>query len=157
MTFLTKLDDAPAGASARNPFGLSQHSRAGLEILGATRQFAAANLRPQARAAFEANHEAQALSAEHAADTAGAGGRKRIAAARAIADRIPLFRLERFLQRWVAEENFNTGIPAIKERRDQFERFLAMPVATPVGGTLDLAEVEVPKYYEMEWHLEPGG
>lgn len=157
MTFLTKLDDAPTGAGARNPCSLSQHGRAGMEILGAIQQFAAANLRPQARAAFEGDPQAQALSAEHAADTAGVGGRKRIAAARAIADRSTLFRLERFLQRWVAEENFNTGIPAIEERRDQFERFTALPLATPVGGTLDLADVEVPKYYEMEWHLEPGG
>ena len=58
---------------------------------------------------------------------------------------------------WVAEENFNTGIPAIEERRAQFERFMAMPVETPAGGSVEYAAVEVPKYYEMEWHLEPGG
>jgi SAM-dependent methyltransferase len=157
MTFLTKLDDAPTDGGTKNPFGLSQHGRAGMEILGAIQQFAATSLRPQARHAFESDTDAQLLSAEHAADTTGAGARARIAAARAIADGSTLFRLERFLQRWVAEENFNTGIPAIEERREQFERFMAMPVATPVGGTLDLADVAVPKYYAMEWHLEPGG
>ncbi len=156
MTFLTKLDDAPAGA-ASNPFGLSQHGRAGMEILGAIQQFAATSLRPQARAVFEADAKAQALSAEHAVDMAGVGGRERIAAARAIADRSPIFRFERFLQRWVAEENFNTGIPAIEERRAQFERFMAQPIATPAGGTLDLPNIELPKYYSREWHLEPGG
>ena len=157
MTFLTNLADAPAAKGANSPFGLTQHGRAGMEILGAIQQFAAANLRPKARAAFEADPKAQALATEHATDPAGAGSRPRIAAARAIADRIGLFRWERFLQRWVAEENFNTGIPAVEERRAQFERFMELPVETPAGGTLELGEVEIPKYYEMEWHLEPGG
>ncbi len=156
MTFLTKLPDA-GDRRATNPFGLSQHGRAGMEILGTIQKFAASSLRPQARALFEGNADAQALSAEHGADTAGRGARPRIAAARVIADGISLFRLERFLQRWVAEENFNTGIPAIEERREQFERFMAMPIETPAGGTLDLTDVKRPRYYEREWHLEPGG
>lgn len=157
MTFLTNLDDPNLAKSARPAFGLSQRGRSSMEILGSIQKFSSGHLRPRAREQFEADPAAAPLAAEHAADRAGAGGRERIAAARAIADRKPLFRLERFIQRWVAEENFNTGIPAIEERRAQFERFANLPVTNSAGGTLELGEVQRPAYYEMEWHLEPGG
>lgn len=158
MTFLTKLDDAALDQRAKPAFGLSQRGRAGLEILGAIQKYSSGQIRPRARAAFEADQEAAKLGAEHAADVTGAGARDRISRARQIADRQPLFRLERFLQRYVAEENFNTGIPAIEERRDQFERFMDLPVENGAGGTLELADVALPKYFEgVEWHLEPGG
>lgn len=158
MTFLTKLDDATLDQRAKPAFGLSQRGRAGLEILGSIQKYSSGQIRPRARAAFEADPEAAKLSAEHAADKTGAGARDRIARAREVADRQPLFRLERFLQRYVAEENFNTGIPAIEERREQFERFMDLPIENGAGGTLELADIELPKYYEgVEWHLEPGG
>ena len=158
MTFLTKLDDATLDQRAKPAFGLSQRGRAGLEILGSIQKYSAGQIRPRARAAFDATPEAAKLSAEHAADTSGAGARSRIAQARELADRQPLFRLERFLQRYVAEENFNTGIPAIEERREQFERFMDLPIENGAGGTLELADIEMPRYYDsVEWHLEPGG
>ncbi len=158
MTFLTKLDDATLDARAKPAFGLSQRGRAGLEILGSIQKYSSGQIRPRARAVFEADPEAANLAVEHAADANGTGARARIARARQIADGQPLFRLERFLQRYVAEENFNTGIPAVEERREQFERFMDLPVERAAGGTLELAEVELPKYFEgVEWHLEPGG
>ena len=156
MTFLTRTDDTVASNTSVK-LGLTQHGRAGMQILGSIQKFAAAELRPRARAAFMANAEAQALSAEHEADKEGKNGaRERIAKAREIAETVPMFRLERFLQRWVGEENFNTGIPAIEERRERFESFNTQAVDA-VGGTLDLRPVERPKYYEVNWHLEPGG
>lgn len=158
MTFLTNLDDAALDRRAKPAFGLSQRGRAGLQILGSIQKYSSGQIRPRARAEFEADGEAKALASEHAADASGAGARARIARARQIADRQPLFRLERFLQRYVAEENFNTGIPAVEERREQFERFMDLPVENGAGGTLELCDVEVPKYFAgVEWHLEPGG
>lgn len=157
MTFLTNLSDGAAAQTAPD-FSLSQHGRAAMEFLGSAQTFSTGYLRPFARADFEAKPEAQILTAEHAEDTQGAGARARIAAAREIADTIPLFRLERFVQRWVAEENFNTGIPAIEEKREQFERFVNLPMPDPVGGTLELAtDIAAPRYWETQWHLEPGG
>jgi SAM-dependent methyltransferase len=159
MTFHTKLDDAALDPRAKPTYALSQHGRSSMEFLGSLQKFSSAALRPVARANFEAGAEAALLSAEHDADRSGPATRKRIAAARAIADRDAIFRLERFVQRWVAEENFNTGIPAIEERRKQFERFGALPIDVAAGGTLELTEhIVVPSYYEhVEWHLEPGG
>lgn len=157
MTFLTQLNDSAMRQTAPD-FTLSQRGRAGLEFLGSAQKFSSGHLRPRAQAAFDADPQAQALSAEHAADTKGAGARERIAAARAIADTLPLFRLERFVQRWVAEENFNTGIPAIEEKRAQFERFVTQPLERSAGGTLELdPALEAPRYWQTQWHLEPGG
>ena len=159
MTFMTKLDGGKLDDGPKSAIGLSQHGRASLQILGAIQAFAAANLRPAARAAFEVDPEAISMIAEHAADSRGDGAAARIADARKIADRIPAFRIERFLQRWVGEENFNTGIPAVEQRRTQFEAWFQTPIAASAGGTLALDDaIELPGYYTgTEWHLEPGG
>jgi SAM-dependent methyltransferase len=153
--------NAPSTLTARGAapaFGLTQHGRSSMEFLGALQQYSSGQIRPRARAAFEAEEGARALSAEHEADTAGVGARKRIAEARAIAERQPLYRIERFFQRLVAEENYGTGIVAVEERRDMFQRFMDLPVGEGAGGTLDLAELPAPKYWDaVEWHLEPGG
>jgi SAM-dependent methyltransferase len=156
MTFLTNLDD-PGVAAAKPAFGLSQRGRASMEILGAIQKFSSGRIRPAARAQFEGDAEAAALSAEHKADSTGKEARARIARARAIADTKPLFRLERFIQRWVAEEVFGSGIPAIEERRAQFEAFQSAPLTRSAGGTLELTDAQPPRYWHTEWHLEPGG
>jgi ubiquinone/menaquinone biosynthesis C-methylase UbiE len=140
---------------------LSQRGRAGMEILGSIQVISSRELRPRAQSDFEALDEAQTLSAQHACNNAESakGTRSRISQARKIADTLPLFRLERFLQRYVAEENFNFGIPAIEERREQFESLVKAPVEKSAGGTLELqTDLHIPKYHEgVEWHLEPGG
>ncbi|MDE1149951.1 MAG: methyltransferase domain-containing protein [Azospirillaceae bacterium] len=158
MTFLTKLDSTPAGA--KPAFGLSQRGRAGMELLGSLQKFSSGQFRPRAAAAFAADPEGARLTAEHAADTAGTkGAGARLTQARDLAESLPLYRLERFCQRFVGEENFNRGIPAIEERRAQFERFVTAPLDQSAGGTLELDDSIVPpKYYDaVEWHLEPGG
>ena len=157
MTFLTTLDDKALANGGKPDFSLSQRGRSAMEILGSLQKFSSGKLRPAARAEFEADEVAVKLSADHAADTEGEGGRERIAEARLIARSKPMFRLERFIQRYVAEEVFNTGIPAIEERRPMFEAFVNAPIAKPAGGTLELTGIEAPRYWETEWHLEPGG
>lgn len=145
-------------AAATPAFGLSQHGRSGMEFLGALQVFSSGQIRARAREAFDADPEAQRLSAEHVADTGGDGVRKRIAAAVAVAETKPLYRLERFFQRWVAEENYCSGIVAVEERREMFERFMDLPVGAGAGGTLALKDFTPPKYWDgVEWHLEPGG
>jgi len=156
MTFFTNLDD-PKIAAAKPSFGLTQRGRASMEILGDIQKFAAGNLRPAARAQFDADPATKPLSADHKADTQGAEGRGRIAAARAIADQKPMFRLERFLQRYVAEEVYSSGIAAVEERRAEIEAFQSAPLPTSAGGTLELTNQIPPRYWDTEWHLEPGG
>jgi SAM-dependent methyltransferase len=159
MTFLTNLDDKTLKDGAVPTFSLSQRGRAGMQLLGAVQKYSSGVLRPIAAEAFEASARGGELTAAHAAADDGQGARQRIADARAVCESDPVYRLERFFQRWVAEENFNRGIPAIEERRAKFEAFNAAQPETELLGTLDLsAEVEVPRYYDqIEWHLEPGG
>jgi SAM-dependent methyltransferase len=153
-------NEASSGAGAP-AVSLSQRGRAGMEILGSIQVVSSRELRARARADFEALDETQKLSEQHSKDSGSSAKetRSRIARARKIADTLPMFRLERFLQRYVAEENFNFGIPSIEERREQFETLMNMPVEKSAGGTLELApDLHIPKYYEgVEWHLEPGG
>lgn len=155
MTFFTK--STPKAAAA--PVGLTQHGRAGMQMLGAIQKVSSGPLRRKARENFYAKAESQALNEEH---TKGSQDRdaifQRVKDAKAIAYADPIFRLERFFQRYVAEENFNRGIPAIEERREVFEPFTKAMPENPVGS-LELApDLNVPLYQSRtEWHLEPGG
>lgn len=161
MTFMTKLDRNTQQDGALPDFSLSQRGRAGLEILGSIQKYSSGTLRQIAAEAFAAKPQAQALSAEHAADTNPdkKSLRQRITKARDICESDPNYRMERFLQRYVAEENFNRGIPAIEERRENFEKFIHAEVEPVEGSELYLpAQPDVPKYWSnVNWHLEPGG
>jgi SAM-dependent methyltransferase len=158
MTFMNSTDAKSMPKQMRPDFGLTQRGRAGLEILGAMQKFSSATLREIARARFETSAEGRALSEQHAADRAGTGVKERLGKAVAVAERDPAYRMERFIQRYVAEENFHRAIPAIEERRAGFEAFLQTPV-DDVGGSLELMDgIEGPAYWEKtNWHLEPGG
>jgi SAM-dependent methyltransferase len=153
MTFFT----AETPRSVRPPAGLAQRGRAGLELLGAAQKYAAGKLRPAARHAFEGSEAGARLSQAHAQARSPAELRQVVAETTAIAERDPVWRLERFLQRYVCEESFAQGIQAVEERRAMFEAFLAPP-AQPTIGTLELdPDLRAPKYYTAtEWHLEPG-
>lgn len=159
MTFLTRLDDGSLKDGTAPTFALSQRGRSGLELLGAIQKYSSGTLRPIAAKNFEADQDGKALSEDHASEAPKMMQRERIAKAKEVCERDPVYRLERFFQRYVAEENFNRGIPAIEERREQF---LAYDAALGEGadiGSLELAEnLSLPKYYDrIEWHLEPGG
>ena len=145
-------------ANLRPDFSLSQRGRASLEILGAMQKFSSSLYRAAARDRFEASAEGAAITREHAADRAGVQADERIGRAKAVAQSDSAFRLERFIQRYVAEENFNRGIVAVEERRAQFEKLLSTPLPD-AGGSLTLAEgIAGPDYYKKtDWHLEPGG
>jgi len=153
MTFFT----ASVPQSVRPPAGLGQRGRAGLELLGATQKYAASHLRPAARAAFEASQAGADLARAHAQAAAPAEMRRVVAETTSVVERDPVWRMERFLQRYVGEESFAQGIQAVEERRAMFAAFLAPP-AQPTRGTLELDPGLVPpKYYSAtEWHLEPG-
>ena len=161
MTFMTKLDRTGPNGEALPDFSLSQRGRSGLEILGSIQKYSSSVLRKIAAETFAENPEAQKLSAEHEADTRPDKKtlRQRIAKARDICESDKDYRMERFLQRYVAEENFNRGIPAIEERRSNFEKFITAKIEPVEGSELDMtAELDPPKYWaNVNWHLEPGG
>ena len=143
------------------PLSVSQRGRSGMEILGSMQKFSSDTLRKHAAETFFANETAAKLNAEHVADSKPSKDalRKRIAAAKDICESDSIYRLERFVQRYVAEENYNRGIPAIEERREMFEAFVNSDATPAEGASLELDESgEAPKYWSAtEWHLEPGG
>lgn len=155
MSFLDKTD---LGASQDKP-SLSQRGRAGIEFLGTVQKFSSGSVRSKAREDFESDRDGKEMISawrrggqnEHVEDLVGR--------ASSIARKYPTYRLERFLQRYVAEEVYLRGVPAVEERREQFERMV--PEVPPENrlGTLELDDsVEMPEYYDgVEWHLEPGG
>jgi SAM-dependent methyltransferase len=156
MTFFTTA--APQGALPR--VGLSQHGRAGLELLGSLQKFSSGTLRPHALATFEGSVEGKALAAEHQDPKAQgrAAVHARVVRATALAQSDPLYRLERFFQRAVACDIWNRAIPAIEERRDNFEPLTHLPDGTTAGSLELNLELVAPAYQsEVEWHLEPGG
>ena len=143
------------------PLSVSQRGRSGMEILGSMQKYASDVLRKHAAETFFANEEAAELNKAHIADKKPEKSvlRKRIAAAKDICESDSIYRLERLVQRYVAEENYNRGIPAIEERREMFEPFVNSKATPAEGATLKLdPEYDAPKYWSAtEWHLEPGG
>lgn len=157
MTFFIKTDEIQPDGASFTSIGLRQRARAGMEALGAIQTCSSGRIREIARNRFEADERIQELSA---AEPSGAPDVQadRIAEARLIAERDNLYRLERFIQRVVAEENFVRGIPAVEEQRAQFDQFYAAPDANAVSLDLGPDDLEVPDYWSSTaWHLEPGG
>lgn len=154
MTFFTNA--TPAGA--KPAFGLTQHGRAGMQMLGAVQKFSSTQMRSIARANFHATPQGATLAEAHSGGSQErADVSERVKQARTIAYADPVFRLERFFQRYVAEENFNRGIPAVEERRAMFSDFIMEGSEETEGLELD-ADLVPPAYQaKTEWHLEPGG
>jgi SAM-dependent methyltransferase len=149
--------ETPASGTNNPPPALSQRGRAGLDILGSIQKCASSDLRERARANFEADPVGRELTQTHRADLTAEEMRDRLAPAKAAAQKDPIYRLERFCQRYVAEENFVRGVRAIEENREAVLNFLE---ATPAGeATIQFnPEVPLPDYYDgVEFHLEPGG
>lgn len=159
MTFFTSTIPSEMKAAGAPDLSLSQRGRSSLEILGSIQKFSSSALRETSRKTFREDAEGKALTETHHADLPREEMKTRLQAAKAVAKRDPIHRLERFYQRYVAEENFIRGIPAIEERREHFQAYLDQPITTSAGGTLELdPALPMPKYYEgVEWHLEPGG
>lgn len=160
MTLQTFPRD-PLPPVAPAPLSVSQRGRSGMEILGSMQKYASDVLRRHAAETFFSNEEAAELNKAHIADKKPEKSelRKRIAAAKEICESDSIYRLERLVQRYVAEENYNRGIPAIEERREMFEPFVNSAATPAEGATIKLdPEYDAPKYWSAtEWHLEPGG
>jgi len=138
---------------------LSQRGRAGLQFLGSLQPYSSSRIRSIAKSEFEADSEGAEIISEHERGGSNAPWSERIARAKAVAERSTAYKHERFYQRYVAEENFVRAIPAVEEKRAEFEKILANRTFVDCGGSLELDDsVPVPEYYEgVEWHLHPGG
>ncbi|MFC6198368.1 class I SAM-dependent methyltransferase [Ponticaulis profundi] len=157
MTFFVKRDEVQPSAKHYKDMPLSQRGRAGMDILGSMQVFSSSTLRDTWKDRFEANPEVAELDQMDTSGMDRASLRDRLVRGRTIAESDQYYRLERFIQRYVAEENFNRGIPSVEEKRDMFATFGAPPSGEP-KGSLDLNEAyQAPAYTTTEWHLEPGG
>ncbi len=158
MTFITNATQKDRASRVAPDFGLTQRGRASMDVLGSIQKCSSGPIRTKAEENFAANPEGRRMIEEGTPDPSPAAMRERVARAKAVAEADPLFRLERFMQRYVGEEVYVRAIPAVEERREQFEAFMT-PGEESAGGTLELnPDITMPKYYaETEWHLEPGG
>lgn len=155
MTFLTRVDTA---SEAFADTGLPQRGRAALEGLGALQAFSSSRLRALARHEFADDPQVAHLEPHDAIPPDTRMWRDWFGRVRRIAQQHPAYRLERFNQRFVAEEIFNRAIPAVEARRDTFERFFRLPEGATLGSLELDPELDIPRYYDrVEWHLEPGG
>lgn len=158
MTFFIKTDEIQPDSGTFASIALLQRARASMEVLGAIQTCSSKRIRDVAQHRFEADariRELTAAGASSAPDEQAA----RISEARQIAEGDNLYRLERFVQRVVAEENFVRGIPAVEEQRAQFDQFYTPPAAgNEVALDLGPDDLDVPEYWSTtDWHLEPGG
>lgn len=154
--FFIKPDQPQADAFPR--LGMRQQGRAGLELLGSIQKLSSREYRETARANFAADPEGAELNAVGMDDPDLAVRTARVEKAKEVAQRDPIYRLERFYQRWVAEDLYHQAIPATEDRRVEFEPLLRQD-SPPAGGTLELdPALKIPEYFEgVEWHLRPGG
>lgn len=157
MTFFVKRDSTQPSANLYKDMPLSQRGRAGMDILGSMQVFSSSVLRDTWKANFDASPEIRELEKSPKRNESVRELRERIARSKAVAEKDPIYRLERFIQRYVAEENFHRGIPAVEERREIFSQFGKAPEGETLGS-LDLNPgYKAPAYTTTEWHLEPGG
>lgn len=140
------------------PPPLSQRGRASLDVLGSIQKTSSTVLRQRAREHFEAHPVGEDLTRTHRPDLPTPALTERLEQAKQVAQADPTYRLERFLQRYVAEENFVRGVRAIEEKRAEFVDYLDGPLPD-AGAKLELnPDLPMPDYFDgVEWHLEPGG
>jgi SAM-dependent methyltransferase len=138
---------------------IMQRSRAGLDVLGAMLKYSSVRLRDVAREDFSSLPEGADLDLAH---STGLGDSlavaQRVDAAKALANALPSYRLERFVQRYVAEEMMTRNLVSTEEMRAYHEHVDALPLQG-AGGSLELApDLIPPDYYEgVHYHLAPHG
>ena len=145
-------------ASFLNSNGILQRSRAGLDVLGAMLKYSSTSLRSVAREDFLATEEGARLARDHESGGTSAQVGERVQSAVELAARLPVHRIERFVQRYVAEEMMSRNLVSVEEMRD----FHTMQDDAPIpgaGGSLELDEdTPLPAYYEgVHYHLAPHG
>jgi SAM-dependent methyltransferase len=142
------VPDSPARSAT-----LAQHGRAGMEMLGAAQKAAASLLRPVARARFETSEVGVRLQQEGGMRGPAAKIQADLAVASEAASRDPIYRLERFHQRYIAEQIYDRGIIAVEVRRDRLT-----PARASLPVELEASLDRAPSYHQaVEWHLRPGG
>ncbi len=148
----------PPAAVLMSPVGLTQTSRAGMELLGGMLKYSSVGLRDVARHNFETSPEGAAIVAEHAQPSSPDQVADRVNRAKALAMSDPVHRLERFVQRFVAEEMMNKNVVAAEEKRSEHMRVSDIP-RQGAGGTLTLdPDLKAPDYYEgVHYHLAAQG
>ncbi|MEM9533748.1 MAG: class I SAM-dependent methyltransferase [Pseudomonadota bacterium] len=137
---------------------IDQQARAGLQFLGSLQVYSSTELLTQAEQDFEAEADVAKLKAEFATPCDEADWQDRLERAQSAAERSYAYRLNRFYQRYVAEENWVRSIQGVERRRDHFQALKdAEPEVDDTRLTLD-ETLEMPDYYQgVEWHLQPGG
>jgi len=135
-----------------------QSTRAGLDILKSLLKVSSRDLREYSRSKFEASDDGRTLAREHSTPGSQEQVRARVAKAKALAESDPIYRLERFYQRVVAEEYMARGLTAAAENKERLQEIAATP-RQGAGGSLKLnPALTPPAYYaDVEFHLMPGG
>jgi SAM-dependent methyltransferase len=137
---------------------IEQRGRAGLQFLGSLQHWSSSELRDQAEADFAAQPESQDMATEFASDVRPHVWQERIRRARDVAERSHAYRLNRFFQRWVAEQNFIRAIPAVERRRTAWQAFVGAKAPKDSTRLILNPALPMPSWYAgVEWHLEPGG
>jgi len=116
---------------------LSQRARSSNQVLGSIQKYSSGRLRKLARQDFKSHPETPAIEKTWNDPAANLDWDMKITQARDVAEQSPHYLMERFLQRYVAEEVFARGIAAIEENRPIHETNLADP-GPDIGGTLEL-------------------
>lgn len=155
MVQISMMTKPNAAAPKRLQF--AQRGRAGMQFLGSLQAFTGGALRMQARTAFEADAEGQAVIARWN-EPSNESWAARIAQAREIAERSTSYGFERLYQRYVAEEIYVRALPAVDAKKEDARGYMKLPEA-PRVGTLELdPDFKIPDYFDgVEWHLMPGG
>lgn len=139
---------------------LDQRGRAGLQFLGSLQVFSSGALLDAARTEFDEQPEAASLTEEFKRDTSDTTiWKDRLSRARDVAERSVGYRMNRFYQRYVAEENWVRSIAGVERRRESFETEVSAMQQPVDESRLGLnPDLNVPEYYDgVEWHLQPGG
>ena len=155
---MSTADSVKPAAMFPTPVGMTQRSRASLDILGAMLKYAAVDLRDTAREEFENSAEGQALKQEHETPGDAQTIAARVDKAKELAFSSNIYRMERFVQRYVAEEMMSRNLVSVEEKREDYLRDAELPLQG-AGGTLELnPDIEIPEYYDgVHFHLAPLG
>lgn len=135
-----------------------QYDRSNQEALGSILRYSSTAMRSAARENFNATEEGQALLAAFARPDADEQMRGLVPRAVNLAQSDNFFRLERLMQRIVAEEIHIRRITYLESEREDVTRRRDAPF-NAAGGTLEIdPEFREPDYFDdVEWHLMPGG
>jgi SAM-dependent methyltransferase len=131
-----------------------------MEILGGLLKYSSGVLREKARDRFRGSEEGVKLAEEKpVAMAATETAQDWVNRSKALAMSDNFYRLERFYQRYVAEEIGARGIVATEERRADILSRPAAAAGNGAGGTLELnPDLPIPDYYDgVNYHIMPEG